>query len=308
MGWVRGVYNRRDVLDGYLFLSPWLLSFLILTLGPLVFSFFLSFCNWDGGPLERLQWAGLDNYKRLLFEDEKIVKSLYNTAFYAFISVPLGVVLALLLAVALNQEVRGIIFFRTIFYLPKVVGGPATAILWIWLLNPAFGPFNTILGMLGVPREWQPGWLTSETWSKPALILMSLWGVGGSMLIYLAGLQNVPRQLYEAAEIDGAGEIRKFLTVTVPMMTPTIFFNLVMSIIGSFQVFSNAYIMTNRTLGDPNESALFYMLYLFRKAFEEFDMGYACAMAWVLFAIILFFTMLVLKSTPFWVHYEGERQ
>lgn len=305
---IKGIYNRRDVIDGYLFISPWLVSFLILTLGPLVVSFMLSFCNWDGGPLERLQWVGLANYKRLLFEDEKILKSLYNTAFYAFVSVPMGVILALLLAVALNQEVRGIIFFRTIFYLPKVVGGPATAILWIWLLNPAFGPINTILGMMGVPREWQPGWLTSENWSKPSLILMSLWGVGGSMLIYLAGLQNVPRQLYEAAEIDGAGEVRKFLTVTIPMMTPTIFFNLVMSIIGSFQVFASAYIMTNRTLGDPNESALFFMLYLFRKAFEEFEMGYACAMAWVLFAIILFFTMLVLKSTPFWVHYEGERQ
>ncbi len=305
---VRGIYNRRDVLDGYLFLSPWLLSFVILTLGPLVASFMLSFCNWDGGSLERLQWAGLANYKRLLFEDEKILKSLYNTAYYAFVLVPLSVVLALLLAVALNQEVRGIIFFRTIFYLPKVVGGPATAILWIWLLNPVFGPINTILGMLGVPREWQPGWLTSENWSKPSLILMSLWGVGGSMLIYLAGLQNVPRQLYEAAEIDGAGEVRKFLTVTIPMMTPTIFFNLVISIIGSFQVFSSAYIMTNRTLGDPNESALFYMLYLFRKAFEEFEMGYACAMAWLLFAIILLFTLLVLKSTPFWVHYEGERR
>jgi multiple sugar transport system permease protein len=305
---IRGVYNRREVIDGYLFLSPWLLSFLILTFGPLVVSFFLSFCNWDGGSLEKLQWVGLDNYKRLLFQDEKILKSLYNTAFYAFLSVPLGVVLALLLAVALNQEVRGITFFRAIFYLPKVVGGPATAILWLWLLNPVFGPVNTILGMMGVPREWQPGWLTSENWSKPALIIMSLWGVGGSMLIYLAGLQNVPRQLYEAAEIDGAGEFRKFLTVTVPMMTPTIFFNLVMSIIGSFQVFSSAYIMTNRTLGDPNESALFYMLYLFRKAFEEFEMGYACAMAWFLFSIILFFTLLVLKSTPFWVHYEGERQ
>lgn len=304
---IRGIYNPDEVRCGFLFISPWLFSFIFLTLGPLLFSFFLSFCYWDGGPLDRLQWVGLRNYSRLFFEDYRIYKSLYNTAWYAFFSVPLGVVLALLLAVALNQEVRGIILFRVIFYLPKVVGGPATAILWLWLFNPVFGPINAFLGLLGLPPEWQPGWLNTEAWSKPALVIMSLWGVGGSMLIYLAGLQNVPRQLYEAADLDGAGEIRKFFSVTIPMMTPTIFFNLVMSIIGSFQVFSSAYIMTNRTLGGPNESALFYMLYLFRKAFEEFEMGYACAMAWVLFAIILFFTMLVLKSTPFWVYYEGER-
>src|SRR3990172_8549497 len=157
MALVKGVYNRRDVIDGYLFLSPWILSFLILTLGPLVFSFLLSFCNWDGGPLDRLQWVGLGNYKRLLLEDERIRKSLYNTAIYAFLSVPMGVVLALLLAVALNQEVRGITLFRTIFYLPRVVGGPATAVLWIWLFNPIFGPINTFLGAIGVPADWQPG-------------------------------------------------------------------------------------------------------------------------------------------------------
>lgn len=304
---IRGIYNPQEVRSGFLFISPWLISFLFLTLGPLLFSFFLSFCNWDGGPLDRIQWVGVRNYSKLFFEDERIYKSLYNTAYYAFLSVPLGVVLALLLAVALNQEVRGIVLFRAIFYLPKVVGGPATAILWLWLFNPVFGPINTMLDLLGVPGEWHPGWLSSEAWSKPSLIIMSLWGVGGSMLIYLAGLQNVPRQLYEAAELDGAGEIRKFFAVTIPMMTPTIFFNLIMSVIGSFQVFSNAYIMTYRTQGAPNETTLFYMLYLFRKAFEEFEMGYACAMAWVLFSIILFFTLLILKSTPFWVYYEGER-
>ncbi|MCG3197994.1 MAG: sugar ABC transporter permease [Candidatus Omnitrophica bacterium] len=301
-------YNRRDVLDAFLFISPWLLSFLLLTLGPLLFSLYLSFCHWDGGSLDRLNWVGLANYKRLLFEDHRVRVSLYNTAYYSLISVPVGVVLALLLAMALNQNVKGIIFFRTIFYLPKVVGGPATVVLWAWLFNPAFGPLNTFLGMIGVPAEWRPGWLNSEVWSKPALIIMSLWSIGGSMLIYLAGLQNVPRQLYEAAEIDGAGEVGKFFSVTVPMMTPTIFFNLVISIIGSMQVFAQAYLMTNRTLGDPNESTLFYMIYLFRKAFEDWEMGYACAMAWLLFGIILGLTLLVLESTPFWVHYEGEKK
>jgi multiple sugar transport system permease protein len=305
---IKGHYNRREVFDGYLFLSPWILSFLLLMLGPLLFSFYLSFCSWDGGGLDRLHWVGLANYKNLLMSDDRVWRSLYNTAFYAFFSVPLGVVLALLLAVALNQEVRGILFFRTIFYLPKVVGGPATVMLWLWLFNPTFGPLNTILTRLGVPPDYQPSWLQSEIWSKPALVIMSLWGIGGSMLIYLAGLQNVPGQLYEAAELDGAGAIRQFFHVTIPMMTPTIFFNLVMNIIGSFQVFSQAFIMTNRTLGDPNESTLFYMIYLYRKAFEDWEMGYACAMAWVLFAIILFFSMLILKSTPFWVYYEGERK
>jgi multiple sugar transport system permease protein len=305
---VKGHYNRRESLDALLFISPWLLSFCVLTLGPLLVSFALSFSSWDGGPLDRFQWVGLDNYQRLLNDDYRIWKSLYNTAYYSFVSVPLGVLLALLLAVALNQEVRGIIFFRTLFYLPKVVGGPATIILWLWLFNPTFGPINAVLTWMGVPAEWQPLWLCSEAWSKPALIVMSLWGVGGSMLIYLAGLQNVPRQLYEAAEIDGAGEVGKFWHVTVPLMTPTILFNLIIGIIGSFQVFSQAFILANRTQGDPNESLLFYVLYLYRKAFEDYEMGYACAMAWLLFGIILVFTLLILKSTPFWVYYEGERK
>jgi len=299
-------YNRQDTIDGFVLLSPWLLAFVLLNLGPLIFSFYLSFCSWDGGPLERLSFVGLANYKQLLLEDDRIWTGLYNTGYYAFISVPFGVVLALFLAVALNQEVRGIIFFRTIFYMPKVVGGPATVILWMWLFNPTFGPINAFLSWLGVPPNMLPSWLQSEVWSKPALIIMSLWGIGGSMLIYLAGLQNVPTQLYEAAEIDGAGALRKFWTITVPMMTPTIFFNLVMSIIGSFQVFTQAYIMSNKTAGDPNESLLFYMLYLYRKAFEDWEMGYASAMAWLLFSIILVFTLLILKSTPLWVHYEGE--
>jgi len=302
-------YNKRETIDGYLFVSPWIVAFLFLNLGPLIFSLVLSFCSWDGGPLTNLKFVGLANYFKIFAGDYRIWKGLYNTGFYAVISVPCGVVLALFLAVALNQEVRGIVFFRTIFYLPKVVGGPATVVLWMWLFNPTFGPINAFLSWIGVPPDMLPSWLLSEVWSKPALIIMSFWGVGGSMLIYLAGLQNVPPTLYEAADLDGAGPIRKFWNVTVPMMTPTIFFNLVMAVIGSFQVFTQAYIMSaNRTTGDPNESLLFYMLYLYRKAFEDWEMGYASAMAWFLFLIILVFTLLILKSTPLWVYYEGERR
>jgi multiple sugar transport system permease protein len=307
---------RRNV-EGYLFASPWIVGFSVLTLGAMLFSLFLSFTRWDAHtPLDEIALVGAANYKEMFLEDELFYKALYNTAYYTFFSVPLRVTVALLLAVLLNQKVRGIAFFRTVFYLPSIVVGAATAVVWSWVFNPSYGILNLALhkvnvlldtmhlGFINLP---EPAWLESELWSKPALIIMSVWGLGSSMLIYLAGLQSVPGHLYEVAELDGASPVRKFWNITVPMITPTIFFNLVMSVIGAFQVFTQVYVITPNHMGGPNNSTLAYVLYLYRKAFDELRMGYACALAWVLFVIILFFTLLIIRSSALWVYYEGER-
>ena len=305
-------------LEGYLFASPWIVGFLIFTLGAMLFSLFLSFTRWDAQtPLHEIELVGLGNYKEMFLEDELFYKGFYNTAYYSFFSVPLRVMVALLLAVLLNQKVRGIAFFRTVFYLPSIVVGAATAVVWSWVFNPSYGVLNQVLhrinvlldrfylGFINLPT---PGWLESELWSKPALIVMSVWGLGSSMLIYLAGLQGVPAHLYEVADLDGASPFRKFWNITVPMITPTIFFNLVISVIGAFQVFTQVYVITVNHMGGPNNSTLVYVLYLYRKAFDELRMGYACALAWILFVVILLFTLLIIRSSALWVYYEGERR
>ena len=320
--------HLRENIQGYLFASPWLIGFFCLTVGPMLFSLCLCFFKWDGITrfADNAEFVGWDNFRRVVREDELFVKALWNTAYYAACSVPLGIIASLSLATLLNAKIRGIAVFRTIFYLPNVLAGVATIMIWFWLLNPEFGGFNYVLRKLGFLAavqwvidvtpglkaafarweiSWPPLWLADEFWAKPALVLMSLWSAGGGMLIYLAGLQNVPHHLYEAAEIDGAGRFRRFFAITVPMITPTIFFHLVMSIIGSFQVFTQSFIMTN---GGPNHATLFYVLYLYRKAFQHFEMGYAAVLAWILFGIILALTLLVLRSSRIWVYYEGERR
>ncbi|MDQ1257278.1 MAG: multiple sugar transport system permease protein, partial [Candidatus Hydrogenedentes bacterium] len=301
-------YRWHENVQGYLFAAPWLFGFFFFLVGPMIFSVMLCLYRWNGITAfsGNATFVGLDNFHKVFTEDRFFWISLYNTFYYAMISVPLGICTSLFLAVLLNAKIRGISIFRTIFYLPNVLAGVATIMMWSWIFNPDFGGFNFILTRTGladlgewviahVPGlaafaernglSWPPMWFADEFWAKPALIIMSLWGAGGSMLIYLAGLQNVPAHLYEVAEIDGAGRIRQFFSITLPMLTPTIFFNLIMSIIGSFQVFAQSYLMTN---GGPNNATLFYVLYLFRKAFQHFEMGYASALAWVLFAIILF--------------------
>jgi multiple sugar transport system permease protein len=293
---------RREACEGILFASPWIIGFVLFTAEPMLASFLLSFTHWNGiTPFSDLRWIGAENYARLLLHDASFLKALRNTAFYAIFSVPLGMTVALALALLLNQKVRGLAFFRTIFYLPSVVSGVATSMLWLWLFNPSFGGINWALRRLGLP---EPGWLTDERTAIWVFILMSIWGAGNSMLINLAGLQSIPEHLYEAAELDGAGTLMRFRHVTLPMLSPTLFFNLVMGIIGSFQVFTSAYVMTE---GGPNEATLFYVLYLYQKAFEQFQMGYASAMAWILFAIVLVLTLMVMRSSRIWVYYEGER-
>lgn len=291
----RSRLNRQEHINFYFFISPWLIGFILFTGGPIIASLYFSLTNYT--VVSSPTFIGLDNYKNL-FKDPLFYKSLYNTAYYALFFIPLGILIAFSLAILLNQKVRGLAVYRTIYYLPSIVPAVANAILWIWLLNPQWGLINTGLRLIGIQG---PGWLTSEQWAKPGIILMSLWGIGSWIIIYLAGLQGVPEQLYEAAEIDGASKLQSFFYITVPLMTPTIFFTLVTGLIGAFQVFTQAYIMTN---GGPVNSTLFYALYLFRNAFNYLKMGYASSMAWILFLIILSLTILQFTLAKRWVFYE----
>lgn len=291
--------RTREAVDCYVFMAPAILGLLLFWLGPMLASVLLSFTSYDmlGSP----QWTGLENYRQLM-GDELFWKSLRVSAIYSVVSVPLVLAVSLLLAVLLNQRIRGMYVFRSIYYLPTVMSGVAVAMLWRWMFNSEYGVINALLGRIGIAG---PAWLQSETWALPALIFTSLWTVGGSILIWLAGLQGIPQELYESAEIDGAGRVRRFLHITLPMISHITFFNLVLGIIGALQVFAEAFVMTG---GGPNNSTLLLSLYLYRNAFQYLKMGYASALAWVMFLIVLALTLLVFRSAPFWVHYEQERR
>ncbi len=295
---VRLSTRTREAIDAYVFMSPAILGLLLFFLGPMIVSFLLSFTEYDI-LVGSANWVGLENYREM-FADELFWKSLRVSAIYSVISVPLQLIFGLLLAVLLNQKMRGIYLFRAIFYLPTVVSGVGVAMLWRWMFNPEYGVINTLLGKIGIQG---PGWLTSERWALPALIITSLWGIGGTMLIYLAGLQGIPQELHEAAEIDGAGAIARFRSITIPLISNVTFFNLVLGIIGALQTFTEAFVMTG---GGPNNSTLFLAVYLYRSAFQYLKMGYASAVAWVMFAIVLVLTLLVFKSSPFWTFYQDE--
>jgi len=288
----------KENLEGYLFISPWILGFLIFTLGPMIASLVLSFTDWN--LLNIPSYNGLYNYLEMFKNDPKYIQSLKVTFIYSFASVPLGLISSLLTAILLNQKVKGVALFRTIFYLPSMISGVANALLWRWLYNPEWGLINWLLGLFGIQG---PLWLFSKVWSLPALILMNIWGLGPTMVIFLAGLKAIPIQFYEAAEIDGATNMQRLRYITLPMLSPVIFFNLIMGIISSFQAFTTAYVMTD---GGPSDSTLLYVLYLYRNAFLMFKMGYASAQAWTLFILIVLFSLLVIKSSPMWVYYEGE--
>ena len=286
----------RKYLVGYLFISPGILGFLIFTLYPMVFSAVVSFTKYN--LLSPPKFIGAANYGRMI-HDPMFVTALYNTAYYTFFGVPLQILLALMLALALNQKLRGINMFRTLFYLPTVTPAVASVILFMYMYNPDYGFFNYVINKFGGPSI---SWLGDPSWVKPAFIIMSFWGVGGQMVIFLAGLQSVPLTLQEAASIDGAGAVRRFWHVTVPMITPVIFFNLVLGIIGSFQVFTVAFIATS---GGPVNATLFYVLWLYQHAFEFLRMGYASTLGWVLLAIVMFFTAINFLVGKKWVYYEG---
>ncbi|WP_238392365.1 carbohydrate ABC transporter permease [Paenibacillus antri] len=294
--------DKREAAQGYMFVAPWIIGFLCFTGGPLLFSLYASFTNYD--ITSRMDWVGLRNYQIMFNRDPLFWISLKNTLYYVAIMVPLTTIGSLLVAVLLNVKVPGMRIFRTIYYLPAVLSGIGVYMLWMMLLEPQSGLVNTVLGFVGIDG---PNWLTDPNWTKDSLILMRLWAVGGGMLLYLAALQGVSEQLYEAAELDGAGHIRKFWHITVPMVTPVIFFDLVTSLIGGFQVFQEGYIMSADPTnpGSPMNSLLFFNLHMFNKAFKVFDMGYAMAMAWFLFLIAIAVTIFNMVASKYWVHYEG---
>jgi multiple sugar transport system permease protein len=290
---------RHEAMWGYLFVALPVLGFLIWIAGPMLFSAWLSLTEWD--LLSPAEFVGLSNYQAMLV-DPLFWQSLRVTFTFTLVSVVLFQALAFMVALLMNVKVRGIALFRTIYYLPSIVPVVANAMLWSWVFNSDFGLLNAALRPLGIPKVL---WLQDPRSALPALITMSLWGIGGAMLIYLAGLQGVPHQLYEAAEIDGANYWHRFRHVTIPMMSSVIFFNGLMGLITALQTFTQGYIITN---GGPQNGTLFYALYLYRRAFTDFKMGYAAALAWVLFAIVLLLSILVYRYLGSQVYYEDERR
>lgn len=289
--------RAREEITAYIFLIPWFIGFSIFTVGALIFSLGISFFNTD--LLNPSTFVGLGNYKELLTDDPLFWKSLKVTTLYTLGVVPLQVGLGLVVALLLNQRIRGIGVWRTIFYLPSVVSGVAVAMIWIWFYHPDFGLFNAMLAKFGIEG---PSWLYSETWALPSLIIMSVWAIGPGMLIFLAGLQSIPKELYEAAQIDGASEWRQFISITIPMLMPQIIFNTIIGIIGSYQVFTASFVMTQ---GGPNYATLTMVLYLYQRGFLMARFGYASALAWVLFIIIMLFTLLSLRSSRSSSFYEN---
>jgi multiple sugar transport system permease protein len=291
---------RREAIEGYLCISPWIIGFVLFSGGPILASAGISLTDWN--LLGSAEYVGLENY-RALYLDPLFWTAIRVTLIYTAANIPLTIALGFALAVLLNQNVRLIAVWRTIFYLPAVVSGVAVALLWLWVFNPELGLANRFLGLFGIEPL---GWYLSTRWALPMLIIMSLWNVGGGMVIYLAGLQGIPTELYEAAQIDGANAVRRFIAVTIPMMTPVLFFQVIIGIINSLQVFTNAYVITQ---GGPANATLVYVLYLYLNAFSYFKMGYAAALAWILFLMILALTGVVFWSSSRWVYYEaGERR
>ena len=293
---MRGL-SRRETWAGLAFVSPWIVGLGVFLLYPILASLYYSFCDY--AVFYKARFIGVANYIDIA-GDKVFWKSLVNTLFFAALSVPLGLLLALGLAMLLNSGVRGLTIYRTIFFLPALVPMVALAVLWLWIFNGEYGVLNTAISGLGLPS---PGWLTDPAWSKPALVLLSMWGVGYAMVIFLAGLQDVPVHLYEAADLDGATWWHKIRHVTLPMVSPVILFNGIMGIIGSLQYFAIPYIMTPN--GQPARSAYFYAMYLYDNAFAYIKMGYASAMAWILFLVIFALTLLSLRLASRYVHYEG---
>jgi len=294
--------RRRSLLwsetrDAYLFILPWVIGFIFFTVGPMLASLYISFTRWE--IVTPSEWVGLTQYVRLI-QDDRFYLSLYNTAYYVFLGVPLHLFLALLAALAMNINLAGVRIFRTLYYVPSITPVVANSILWLWIFHPQWGLANAFLQLLGLEGLY---WLQDPRLSKPSFIIMSFWSIGGQMIILLAALKGISPTYYEAAEIDGAGLLRQFRHITLPLLTPALFFNLILAIIGAFQVFTQAFIMTQ---GGPSYSTLFYVLYLYRMAFENFRMGYASAMAWILFVIILLFTLIQFRFSNLWVFYEGE--
>jgi multiple sugar transport system permease protein len=289
---------QREERDFYLCILPWLIGFVLFTGGPVIYSFAMSLTNWTG--MASREWVGLDNYIQLFTVDPLFWTVVKNTFYYGFFSVLLGTVVALGAALLMNQKVPGISIFRTMYYLPSVTSGVAIAIMWAWMFNPRAGLVNYFLSLVGIQG---PGWFSSPQWAMPGLILISLWGIGPNMLVLLAGLQGIPSHLYEAARIDGANQWQEFRHVTLPMLSPALFYVVVISIITSFQIFENVFIVSNGT-GGPGTATRVYVFDLYQNAFVNLRMGYASAQAWILCLIIMGLTWAMFKINKRMVHYE----
>ena len=292
---------RRERNWGLVFLAPWIVGFLVFFLGPMIASLVFSFTNLVLVRPDETRFVGIDNWRRI-FTDPLVLRSLAVTVRFLLISVPLSLALPLLLAVMLNSSyLVGKPLFRTLFYMPMMIPGVASALIWLGVLNTQSGWINLFLRNLGLPA---PDWFNDPRWVVPALTLVGLWGIGNTMLIMLAGLQNVPTELYEAARVDGAGAIRSFFVITIPLISPVIFYNLVLSVIGAFQYFLTAYVIYNGLAG-PGDSALFYMYNLYREAFVYYNMGYAATLAWGMFVVALLVTIGLFATARRWVYYAG---
>ncbi|WP_257029446.1 carbohydrate ABC transporter permease [Neobacillus driksii] len=290
--------NKRWTLIGLAFASPWIIGFLCFTAYPFIVSFYYSLTSYD--LINSPKWVGFENYAEVM-KDTNFYKAIKNTFFMAIIAVPINLFSSLMIALILNLKVKGIAIYRTIYYLPSVIPAVAGAMLWSWLLNPEYGIIDIVLRALGLP---DPAWLSDPSFTKPALILMGLWGSGAGAIIYLAALQGIPQHYYEAASLDGANVWQKFRYITLPALSPVTLFQLIMGLIGAFQIFTESFILMGGAEGGPD--MLFYAVYLYQQAFVFLKMGYASALAWVLFVIVILITIGVFKSSIRWVYYGGE--
>ena len=290
---------RREAITFYICISPWLIGFLVFVAYPILRSLYLSFTHYQigGQPI----FTGLNNFSRLT-QDTNFWQSLKVTVLYVLGSVPGSTVIAIGVAMLLAQKIRFVSVWRTIYFLPSVVSAVAVAVLWGYVFNPEYGLLNTLLAYVGIKG---PGWISSEYWALPSMIFMSWWTIGGQVVIYLAGLKNIPKELYEVAAIDGADSWARFWNITIPMLSPTILFNVVLGFIGAFQVFEGPFVLTE---GGPNKATLTYMLNLYKEAFQLGNLGFASTLAWVLFLIIMLLTALIIRSSALWVYYEAERK
>jgi multiple sugar transport system permease protein len=290
--------SRRNTINGILFALPWILGLAIFWIYPILASFYYSFNDFNA--IQNPQWVGLQNYTNL-FKDPEFLISAYNTFYFAVLSIPLAIITAFGLALLLNMKIRGRFFYRTVYFLPTLVPSVALSLVWIYLFNPATGVVNLPFDWLGIRG---PCWNACAAWSRPTMVLLALWIIGGQVVLYLAGLQDVPQELYDAAAVDGANPFQRFRAVTLPMMTPVVFFHLITSVIGAFQWFDIPFIMTGGT-GAPSNTLLFYSIYMYKNAFAYFRMGYASAMAWLLFLTILIITLIIFSTARRWVYYGG---
>lgn len=291
------IKNKKQFALAMLFLSPWIIGFIVFGLYPMGMSFYYSLCRYD--VLRIPQFIGLENYKDLFLNDTYFWISIWNTLIFTILRTPVSIIGSLLLAVLVNNAVKGVKLFRTIYFIPSIITGVSLSVLWMWMLNPQYGLVNIGLEFFGISG---PLWLKSPDWSKPAMVLMGLWSIGGGrMLVFLAALQGIPKNLYESVEIDGGSWWAKFRHITLPMLSPVIFMWTILDVIFSLQVFTEAYVMTK---GGPLNSTMFFNLYLYFKAFDDYSMGYASALAWVLLVITLLITLIQFKVSKRWVHYE----